>query len=333
MLPHTDVVDLVAHADPVRAFNDAAREGRLIGLATSGTSGTTRMIVRSTASWSDSFEEVTRLSGIDERASVWVPGPMHATMNLFARVHARAVGAPVVDEPGGATHAHLTPSALARALDNRVLRSGTVVIAAGDSLPSPVRARAVEAGIGVHHYYGASELSFVAWATDGQTLRPFRGVECRVVNDIIWARSPYVSRGYSEGSSGGALRWDDDGFATVGDRGSLVDGTVSVWGRGEEAITSAGSTVLVSDIEHALRPCATGDLVIVGVPHEAVGEVVVGVVTESADVDVLAQVARATLEPAQRPRRWRLVHHVPCTPAGKVDRQALRRMLTDDSST
>ena len=95
---------------------DAHQRGDLLGLRTSGTSGRPRAVVRTTASWFDSFEHVTRLLGMGSASRVWVPGPLSATMNLFAAVHAAQVGAAVDASSAGATHAVLTPAALSRAL-------------------------------------------------------------------------------------------------------------------------------------------------------------------------------------------------------------------------
>lgn len=333
MPKRSEVVDLLAHPDPIRAFFDARSGGSLIGLTTSGTTNRPRMVVRSTESWTESFDAVSQLSGIDDRARVWVPGPVQATMNLFARVHATAVGATLVDDASDATHAHLTPTALARALDDGRLPGGATIIVAGDALSAATRHRAAESGVTVHHYYGASELSFVGWATDGCTLRLFPGVESRVVHDVLWVRSPYLSLGYADDTEVGAMRRDEAGFATVGDRGSLVDDVITVWGRGDEAITTAGATVMVADVESVLRDHAEGEVVVVGMPHDLMGHVVVGVVTEPGDAALLGQVARQRLDPAQRPRRWRVVAALPMTPAGKVDREALKQMLADGPST
>ena len=48
-----------------------------------------------------------------------MPGPLAATMNLFAAVHATVAGATLVDALADATHAHLTPGDLARASGRR----------------------------------------------------------------------------------------------------------------------------------------------------------------------------------------------------------------------
>ena len=82
-------------------------------LGTSGTSGAARSVVRTTASWVSSFGTVADLTGLTAASRVWVPGPPAATMNLFAAVHTACTAATLVDGPADATHAHLTPSALA----------------------------------------------------------------------------------------------------------------------------------------------------------------------------------------------------------------------------
>ena len=46
-----------------------------------------------------------RLTGLTAASRVWVPGPLAATMNLFAAVHATVAGAALVDDPADATHA------------------------------------------------------------------------------------------------------------------------------------------------------------------------------------------------------------------------------------
>ncbi len=323
-----DPVDPLDSGEPVRAFRRARDEGRLLSLRTSGTSARPRRVLRTTDSWERSFAHVSALTGIDSTSRVWVPGPTSATMNLFARVHSDAVGADVVVDPDDATHAHLTPLNLDRALRDDLLVDGTTVIVAGDALPEPLLARAQGAGLTVHQYYGAAELSFVAWADHGRTLRPFPEVEVTVVDDVIWARSPYLCEGYDEPEPDGPLRWED-GAATVGDRGELIDGVLTVWGRGDEAVTVAGVTVLIADVEGALRDHAEGQVMVVGLPDARLGSVLAAAVTDPLDVERLRPAARQILDPAQRPSHWYVVEDLPSTRAGKPDRARIRAMLSE----
>lgn len=282
-------------------------------------------MLRTTESWVASFPSVTALTGIDVSSRVWVPGPLSATMNLFAAVHASFVGATVVTTADDLTHAQLTPAALRRCLDSDVdLRDVTVVVA-GDRLSRAVHDAAVDAGAVVRHYYGAAELSFVAWGSHADDLAPFPGVDVSVRAGEIWVRSPYLCEGYD--GPPGALRWDAEGFATVGDRGSLVDGRLVVTGR-DDAVTTAGATVHVADVEDHLRAAAQGDVTVLGIPDERLGAVLAGVLTDASDHPKLKARARAGLADGQRPRIWFHVPDLPLTDAGKLDREALLALVT-----
>ncbi len=315
---------VLAAADPVVAFLDAHRTDRLVALPTSGTSGHVRNVVRTTASWVDSFPAVTDLAGLDHRARVWVPGPLTATMNLFAAVHARVVGAALVPRPADATHLQLTPSALLRLLDEGPVLTGRTAVVAGDRLEPALRARAEEAGLRLAHYYGAAELSFVAWGMDALHLRPFPGVEVDIRNGTIWARSPFLAN--CTGGEPGPFHRGADGFATVGDCGAWRGGQLLVSGR-DDAVVTGGVTVLLADVEAALWPRLVGQVAVLGLPHPMLGEVVAVVLTDERD-RASARAAVAGLGPA-RPRRWFLRPALPLTPAGKVDRRALTTELMD----
>jgi long-chain acyl-CoA synthetase len=312
---------VAATADPVAAVLDAHDRGEPIALRTSGTTSEPRAVVRTTRSWVDSFPHVSELTGIGQRSWVWVPGPLSATMNLFAAVHARHVGATVVDAPDGATHAHLTPALLHTALQQGTDLAGVHVVVAGDRLPRDLADRARATGAQVSHYYGAAELSFVAWGTSEEDLRPFPGVEVRVRHGVLWVRSPYLSQGYD--GAEGPFTVDPDGFATVGDRGSLEGSLLTVAGRGAEVVLTGGATVLVADVELELRRAGVGDVVVVGVPHRRLGSVVAAVVADVADVDRARVAVRDGLSPVQLPRLWFHLPQFPLTVGGKVDRAAV----------
>ncbi|SDO14497.1 AMP-binding protein [Geodermatophilus sp. DSM 45219] len=318
---HPPIRDVAAAADSVVAVFEAHADGALLALSTSGTTGRPRVVLRSTASWFDSFPHVSRLAEIDASSRLWVPGPLSATMNLFAAVHARAVAAALVATPEDATHAVLTPAALAAALRDGLDLRGRHLVVAGDRLPRRLACRAGAAGARVGHYYGAAELSFVGWGTDEEDLRPFPGVEVQVRGGRIWVRSPYVSLGYA--GADGPFTVADDGFATVGDAGRLCRGVLTVTGRGTEAVLTGGTTVLVDDVEQALRPAAGGEVVVVGVPHARLGAVVAAVLGDPEAVSRTRRAAREGLPPAHRPRLWFSLPDPPLTAGGKVDRAAV----------
>ena len=243
-------------------------------------------------------------------------------MNLFAAVHARSVGAVLVEEASDATHLQLTPSGLRRLLEEDVVRPGRTAVVAGDRLESALRVRGEAAGLRIAHYYGAAELSFVGWGIDSLDMRPFPGVEVDVRDGVIWVRSPYVAERV-EGEPGPFHR-DAGGFATVGDRGRWRDGRLLVDGR-DDAVVTGGVTVLLADIEVGLRPVLVGQVAVVGLPHVELGSIVTAVLTDVRDQGP-ARAAAAGLGPG-RPRRWFVRERLPLTPAGKVDRRALMQEL------
>lgn len=303
-------------SEAVEAVLAAHRSGGLLTLATSGTSGTPRRVVRTTASWWDSFDAYTALSGVEAGARLWVPGPEAATMNLFALVHAAEVGAEAVPHAEAASHALLTPAGLER--EGPRLRPGTHVTVAG----GPLTRRAAERhpDLRIAHYYGAAELSFVAAGPCVEELRPFPGVEVRLRDEAIEVRSPYVCQGYADDAPGPLVR--DGDWAGVGDRGELVDGVLRVLGR-PGWIQTAGATVAAAEVSGALAPLAAGEVVVLGVPRDDVGEVVAIVLTDAEDAPVLRRAARSLLPSSHRPRLWLLAASLPLTAAGKTDLTAL----------
>ncbi len=309
------VVRPLEAADPVRAVLDARERGLPIALPTSGTTDRPRFVVRDPESWWASFEAYSELTGVGAGAAVWVPGPLSATMNLFAAVHAAVVGARVVESPGLATHACLTPAQLD--LLGGELGADVVICVAG------ARLERRSAAANVVHYYGAAELSFVAAGGHAEDLRPFEGVEVELRAGEIWVRSPYVCLGYADGATG-PLRTDADGWATVGDRGRRSGTTLSVLGR-PGAVTTAGATVVIAEVEERLASVARGPVAVFGVPHEVLGEVLAVAVVAEEDLVTLRAFAREQLPPSHRPRRWQVVDELPLTPGGKVDRARLAR--------
>lgn len=327
------MVDVAACRDPVAAVLTAHRQGDRLLLRTSGTTSAARVVVRSTDSWFDSFDAVGELFEADSGARVWLPGPLSATMNLFAAVHTAHVGASLAGGPDEATHAHLTPAVLRRLLAQQPdTLTGMRVIVAGDALPARLYEQAARHAARVRNYYGATEFSLVASGPHVAELRAFPGVEVAERGGELWVRSPYVCDGYlgDDGAVRDAapLRRGDGGWATVGDRGELSDGRVVVTGRGGAAVTTGGATVPVAEVEPVLRAAADGDVWVVGIPHAQLGQVLTALLSDAADHEAARGYARRMLPATHQPRRWFMLEcPVPTTAAGKVDPAGLRDLV------
>ncbi|GAB2673813.1 AMP-binding protein [Thalassiella azotivora] len=321
------------------AAHRAVRAGRLgagdLVLLTSGSTGAPRGVVRSAASWLASDPHLTALLELTDRDVVHLPGPLASSLYLHGARHAARVGARVLlrdDDATTATVVHTVPGGLADVLDRH--RAGGLpalrcVVVAGDRLPGALAEAVVAAGLRLVQYYGAAELSFVACRVGaGRALTPFPQVSVDVRDGVLWARSAYLARGYLDPTDPGPLRTDPAGWASVGDLARTDPDGLVVLGRGDAAVTTAGHTVVVEDVESALRPVAgVDDVAVVGVPHPRHGHVLVAVVAGAADPGALRAAAR-TLSPPQRPVRYVPVTALPRTGSGKVDRAAARDLAT-----
>ncbi len=323
-------------------YPDSRGGGSALVTFSSGTSGRPRGICRWMSSWEATLPVYNSRLGLDrlEAGSWWIPGPLWASMSLFAAYDALRLGSPVVlgaEDPRDAVCAHVVPAVLPRITATK--RAGGLprlhtVIVAGDRLPTPWWYEARAAGLRVVEFYGSAELTICAVRDDpGGPLRAFPGVDLDVRDQVLWVRTPYLTDGYLECDRPGPLRLADGGWATVGDRARWVEpehpgAGIEVVGRGNEGVTVGGHTVITGDVEDTLRGLpGVQDVAVVGVPHRLLGAQVAAMVVADGDVRDLRDAARARLSSPARPRRWLVADRIPRTHAGKVDRDAVRAAL------
>ncbi len=334
-----DVAWPTAQLDAARAQLDQAvatghlRRGDLVTF-TSGSTAKPRGVVRTVASWDASVGPLTAITGLTADDKVWLPGALSSSLFLYGAWHARAVGAsvaPVGTDPREATVVHCVPAQLGRILDD--VRAGRaarlrLAVVAGDRLPVGARAAAAQGGVRLVEYYGAAELSFVAYRDQDGPLRAFPGVEIDLRDGRLWARSEYLARGYLAGD--GPMRRDDDGWASVGDLAEPVADGWEVLGRGDTAVTTGGHTVVVEEVEQVLRSLpGVVDAGVVGLADPRLGQVLVAIVVlaEPRDDAWLRGAVRDLPVPA-RPVRWLRVDALPRTAGGKLRRPELAVLAT-----
>jgi long-chain acyl-CoA synthetase len=306
----------------------AVRDGDMV-VFSSGSTGRPRGIVRTVQSWQASVASFSHISGITAQDRVWLPGPLWSSLFLYGAFHAGAVGAQVAladDEPAGATALHCVPSQIPGLLHRA--RAGGLplvrrIVVAGDHCSPACWLQCEAAGWQVVEYYGAAELSFVAWRDRHGPFRPFPGVETDLRQGVLWARSPYLATGYLSAAGGGPLRVDRNGWATVSDLARPVPGGIEVLGRGDCAVTSGGHTVLVEEVESLLRELpGVDEIAVLGMPHPQLGQMLTAVVVGSA-ADGSLRAALAGMPAPCRPRRWLRAEALPRTAGGKLRRDAL----------
>lgn len=301
---------------------------------TSGSSGSPRVVLRTAASWAESFETVAHLLDAGPDDAVLLPAPPSASLTLFSLAHALEGGPrPLLGSwnarmTDATTCLHGTPQSLRAVLEAGPPPHLRAALVGGSHLDVALRAQANAAGIRVAAYYGAAELSFVA-VDEGDGLRPFPGVELSIRDGELWVRSPFVALGYV-GASGPLRR--DGGWATVGDRAELVDGQLHLLGRADDAILSASATIVPEEVEAALRSVpGVRDAIVFGLPRDRVGALVAAFVElDGAGPVDLRNESEQRLAIAHRPRRW-FAGDLPRTASGKPARaEAVRRALAGE---
>jgi acyl-coenzyme A synthetase/AMP-(fatty) acid ligase len=264
----------------------------------------------------------------------YLPGSPASSLVLFSIAHAASLGARVVGDfaLSDATVFHGTPSLL-RALLKR-LEAGSkssirVALVGGDVLDQATREQAQAHGLRVISYYGATELSFVAIDLDGLGLQPFPGVETKIIEHQLWVRSAYRAIAYL--GDGGALRETSDGWATVGDLATEHQGRLSIQGRADGAIQTAGATVIPEDVEQALALLpGVEQIVVFGLPNGVIGNLVAAVLVFKADATASMKSLREAeavslklLSNTHRPRVWFEANGLPTTISGKPARKLI----------
>jgi long-chain acyl-CoA synthetase len=298
---------------------------------TSGSSGSPRVVLRTAASWADSFDAVSGYLDAGAHDTVLLPAPPAASLTLFSLAHALGGGPrPVLAHAprSEVTSLHGTPQALRSLLDAGAPPRLRAALIGGSHLDPALRERAEAAGVRVTAYYGAAELSFVA-VDEGDGLRAFPGVELSIRSGELWVRSPFVAAGYV--GAPGPLRLDGE-WATVGDRAELVEGRLRLLGRADDAILSASATIVPEEVEAVLRSVpGVVDAIVFGLPRAPVGALVAAFVELDGDrTGKLRDAVNARLAPAHRPRRW-FAGQLPRTASGKPARaEAARRALAGE---
>jgi acyl-CoA synthetase (AMP-forming)/AMP-acid ligase II len=180
--------------------------------------------------------------------------------------------------------------------------------------------------------------------------RPIRDVEIRIVSESdgsevkpghcgeIVVRTPSLFAGYTHAEDMENVFWSDPAggrFYKTGDLGSLdADGYLWLSGRKKDMIITAGFNIFPSDLEAVLlEHPAVMDAAVVGMQAPTLGETPVAFVVLRADaqhVDTsqICRWANARLNKNQRLYRVLDLDEIPRNPAGKTEKNELRRIAS-----
>ncbi len=239
---------------------------------------------------------------------------------------------------------HLLTALEGRPLDARRLR---VSVSAGAIMPGHLMEAFDEAsGVPLLDGYGITETSTMVtinWPTGcrppGSCGLPVPGCAVRLVDpasgeDVdqgeegeLIVRGPQVMQGYlnKPEATQEALR---DGWYHSGDLArSDPDGYLTITGRIKELIIRGGENIYPAEVEQAIAEHdAIKDAAVVGVPDEALGEIVLAFIVlagEDVENEQLQEFLSRRLASYKVPARFERIDHIPRTGSGKIQRHKL----------
>ncbi|MCX6423820.1 MAG: AMP-binding protein [Actinobacteria bacterium] len=218
------------------------------------------------------------------------------------------------------------------------------------ALPVALKEWVIDAfpGVGIHEVYGSTECGIVTNLRPVDSLRkagsvghPWFMTEVRLVDDDmvqvgpnepgeLYARSPFLMKGYLGDEAATKSATDAEGFVTVGDVAVAdEEGFISIVDRKKDMIISGGVNIFPREIEEVISKFENvHEVAVIGLPDEIYGERVAGFVvarTEQAiDLDSLNRHARANLSSQKVPREWHVLASLPRNAAGKVVKGSIR---------
>jgi non-ribosomal peptide synthetase component E (peptide arylation enzyme) len=153
----------------------------------------------------------------------------------------------------------------------------------------------------------------------------------------LWCRGPHTIRGYYRAPDHNAKAFTEDGFYKSGDLVRLhPTGNVIVEGRIKDCINRGGEKVSAEEVEnHILAHPAVANCAYVAMPDPVLGErACVYVIPRKGNAVTLKELNGFLIEERKiakfkLPERLEIVDAFPLTAVGKVNKNALRKMIAD----
>jgi len=249
-------------------------------------------------------------------------------------------------------------AALARTpgIETSDLSSLTAVIVAGAPVPPSLISQFLDLGVTLEQAWGLTETAPFAthlpaeWTRDklGSAGVAMPHTQVRIVDvenavassgslGEIVVRGPNVTPGYWENPKATAAAFDADGWFHTGDVGYLdEDGCLFIVDRLKDMVITGGENVYPAEVERAYADMpGVLDVAVVGMPDEKWGEAVVAVITAregtELTLDQVRQYGGERLARYKLPTRIVLVHELPRNASGKLDKVAVRGIVSSDT--
>ena len=330
---------------------------------TSGSTGLPKGFIRNQQSWLHSFHAGEAVFHYGSEDVVMAPGPLCHSLSLFGATHALHIGASFCLTPsfsatklfewidaGVVTVMYGVPTMLhSLSVLHKQCTKSITFLSSGAKLDQAVNqaVQAVFPNATIYEYFGASELSYVTYATDSLNERypdsvgmPFPSVRITIrdqygkelsSNQIgdIYIESDFLFSGYVQNELATKETLTAYG-AFIGDVGFLNGiGALTVVGRKNHMIITGGQNVYPEEVEKVIKMVdAVKDAIIIGVDDAHWGERIVAFIAwkDSNDPNVKQVKAHCKeyLSIYKRPRKYISVTEFPYTHTGKIARHDLQ---------
>jgi o-succinylbenzoate---CoA ligase len=349
LLAHANVGAVpLPHADDLPQRPEGRREGSIVAIRTSGTSGTRRIVPLTMANVSASVADSRRRLGTTAQDRWLLCLPLDHVGGLSVLLRMLEVGGCVIVERFGnglvdviarnrPTVASFVPTMVHRLLERSPEGLGSIatVLVGGGSITSATATKAAECGIDLVATYGMTETtSQVATMARGERLshpgyvgKPLDSFDLAIEPDPsqveatgrILVEGPAVFGGYlGKPTRSEPFRTSDIGWF---DR----DGGLTVVGRADDVVISGGDNVSLEGVGTSLRGIpGVLDAEVVAVDDPEWGAIICALVVADVSIDAVKEAARSRLERFELPRRWDIADAIPLLPNGKPDLPSIR---------
>ena len=318
-------------------------EADILGVLSSGSTGTPKVMYRTYESWAGFFPVQDEIFSIDGETVLFLQGSLSFTGNTNSWLSVLYEGGTVVTSRLMRCHVweellrrhavdvlYLVPTKLQ--LLGRAMTApydGLRMLFTGSQLLTPAMLRRLQqlfpAGA-ILLYYGASELNYITYAIcedpdrDSSNLgRPFPGIRVSVGDDgLIYVDTPYHV-------SGARIPFTVKDTGHLNEKGELIFG-----GRRAAWINKGGVKLSTVRLELLLKVLpGVADAVVLPVKDRLRGDAAAAfLVAEKGEGEqAIRRTVRQSLKPVEVPDSLIFLPQIPLNDRGKVDRNALRRLL------
>lgn len=329
---------------------------------TSGSTGTPKGFLRSQLSWIHSFSADEAVFNYDQNDTIIAPGPLNHSLSLFGATHALHIGASfclptafsnrsilnlikkhrVTVMYGVPTMFHSLASL------NETYSDPITFLSSGAKLEPHVKQqlKSLFTQASIYEYYGASELSYITYATDSFNQKypksvglPFPHVQITIrnhqgeilpANQIgdIYVKSPFLFNRYLNHPQATQETLTKYG-AFIGDVGFLNElGALTIVGRKNNLMITGGHNVYPEEVEQVIKQSpAVKEAVVVGLADQHWGERIVALIEWKDEchpnLASVKNLCKKHLSIYKRPRKYIPVATFPYTHTNKIARQQI----------